>query len=239
MVIYRERVSTLRIFDIENPVWSTLSKLLDVMILNVLFLLCCLPIVTISTSFTALYYTSMRMVSGNVTYVSKDFFKSFKENFKQAFVTGVIVFDIGVMLAVFIYLSFLLDAYVGKVVSIVSALLVSAAISYTFPALAKFNTTTSKLFYNSFAMAVLHIPFTILNLGTFFIAGLAAYMSFGFRLILLVFGCAAIALLQSVWFNYIFAKYMTKEELEQNQLYREEERMAKKEKKAKEQKVKR
>lgn len=229
----------MHIFDIENPVWSTLSKLLDVMILNILFLLCCLPIVTISTSFTALYYTSMRMVSGNITYVSKDFFKSFKDNFKQAFVAGVIVFDIGVILAVFIYLSFLLNAYVGKVVSIVSALLVAAAVSYTFPALAKFTTTTSKLFYNSFAMAVLHIPFTILNLGVFFIAGLAAYMSFGFRLILLVFGCAAIALLQSLWFNYIFAKYMTEEELKRDEVYKTEERMAKKEKKAKEQRVKR
>lgn len=235
----QERMSVLKVFDIENPVWSTFSKILDVIILNVLFLLCCIPVITIGSSVTALYFTAMRLVSGNVTYVTRDFFRSFKQNFKQSLVTELIVFDAGVILAVFTYLCVIVDSYMGKVVFIVGDILFAAVLTYVFPALAKFNVSTKKLFYNSAVMAVVHFPFTILNVGILFLAGVFAYYNFGARMILLVFGVAAIAVLQSLWFNYIFAKYMTKEELEENEFYREEERRAKQEKKAAEKKVKR
>lgn len=229
----------MKIFDIENPVWSTFSKVLDIIILNILFILCCLPVITISTSFTALYFTAMRIVSGNVTYVSRDFWNSFKQNFKQAFVAGIIVFDVGVILAVFTYLSFISNAYIGKVFFTILDILFVGMVSYVFPSLAKFNCTISELFHNSFLMTFVHIPFTILNLGVFLLTGIAAYLSIGVRALIVVCGFAVIALLQSLWFNYIFAKYMTKEERELNNMYRSEEKLAAKEKKAKEHQIKR
>ena len=229
----------MKVFDIENPVWSTFSKILDIMILNVLFLLCCVPVVTISTSFTALYFTAMRVVSGNVTYVSRDFWNSFKSNFKQAFVTGVIVFDAGVILAVGTYLSFISNAYVGKVFFVALDFLFAAVVSYVFPSLAKFECSTGKLFYNSVVMAFVHIPFAIFNLRIFVLVRIFAYMNLSVRLLMLVCGFAVIALLQSLWFNYIFEKYMTKEELELNQTFRTEEKMAAREKKENEKKIRR
>lgn len=221
----------MHIFDIDNPVWSTFSKIMDIIILNILFLIGCIPIITISTSFTAMYYTGMRIVSGDVVYVSKDFWNSYKTNFKQAFLTGVIVFDVGVILAVATYMTFYRESYVGKVLCVVLDVYYLGVVSYIFPLLAKFKTTVSTLFRNSMLMAIAHIPFTILNIGTFFIAGLTVYMYIGCLFIWAVGGIAALIVLQSLWFNYIFAKYMNQEDLELSDLYREEEKMAKQEKK--------
>ena len=223
----------------ENPVIAFLNKMADLILLNLIFLLCCIPVVTIGPAITALYAVSLRSVRYGDGYVIQTFFRSFKQNFKQSVVVELIVFDAGVILAVLTYLSVIADSYLGKVVFIVGDILFAAVLTYVFPALAKFNVSTKKLFYNSAVMAVLHFPFTILNVGILFLAGVFAYYNFGVRMILLVFGVAAIAVLQSLWFNYIFAKYMTKEELQENEFYREEERRAKKEKKAAEKKVKR
>ena len=228
-----ERVSILQIFDIENPVWSTCSKVLDVIILNFFFIICCIPIITIPASFTALYYTAMRLVSGNITYVHQDFFNSFKSNFKQGLLVGVIVFDAGVILAVLTYLSFVSNAYLGKAVLVVLDVFYVAALSYTFPILAKFNVETKEIFRNSAIMAVAHLPFTFLNLGVMFICTVPTYYTLPMKVIMLGFGCSAAAVLQSVWFNYIFKKYLDSETMKNDEIFKEEARIAKKEKKVK------
>ncbi|MGN0290913.1 MAG: DUF624 domain-containing protein, partial [Lachnospiraceae bacterium] len=42
----------------ENKLLSTLGKLTDSLILNILFVISCLPVITIGISCTALYYTT-------------------------------------------------------------------------------------------------------------------------------------------------------------------------------------
>lgn len=220
----------MRALDVENPVWSTLSKVVDIIVLNLLFVLFCIPIITIGPSATALSYTAMRLQSGNITYVWRDFWNSFKQNFKQAFVVEWIVFDIAVILAVFTYL--MSDSYVGHVVFLVLDVLYAAVVTYIFPSLAKFEMDTQTLLRNSCLMAVAHFPYTILNVV---IWGAIAFCAYFYSLYMIVifglFGFASVVLVQSIWFNRIFAKYMSAEELEQNQIYREEERYAKAEKK--------
>ncbi len=228
-----ERVSILRFFDIENPVWSTFSKVMDVIILNFFFIVCCIPVITIPASLTALYYTSMRLLSGNITYVHKDFFDSFKSNFKQGLLVGVLVFDAGVILAVLTYLSFASGSYLGKVVLTVLDVFFAASVTYTFPILAKFTVETKEIFRNSVIMAVVHIPFTFLNVGLLFICTVPVYYTLPMKVIMLFFGCSAAALLKSVWLNYIFKKYLDSETMKNDEIFREEERIAKKEKKAK------
>ena len=73
-----------KLFDIDNPVIAFLSRLADLIGLNFLFLICCLPVFTIGAAWTALYYVTVKMVRKEESYIWKDFFKSFRENFKQA-----------------------------------------------------------------------------------------------------------------------------------------------------------
>ena len=45
------------IFSYDNPIMSAISKIANCILLNMLFLICCIPIVTAGASFTAMYYT--------------------------------------------------------------------------------------------------------------------------------------------------------------------------------------
>lgn len=224
----------MRIFDIENPVWSTLSKVLDAIILNLLFVLCCIPVITIGASLTALYYTSLRMVSGDMSYVSRDFFDSFKQNFKQSIPVEFVVFDAGVIISFVTWICFVNNLRFPKALCVVAVVLFAAVISYTFPILSKFNVSTGQLFRNSILMAVANIGYTVLNL---ILLGGAVLLIRANRLyiaIFLAFGCSLIAIIQSLWFNRIFKKYMSDQEKEIQQEFRDEEKAAKQEKKKKE-----
>ena len=71
-----------RIFDVEGPLFSGLSRLADLFWLNVLFIVCSIPIFTIGASATALYYVTLKMVKNEECYITKSFFRSFKQNFR-------------------------------------------------------------------------------------------------------------------------------------------------------------
>ena len=72
------------LFNLENPVWNFMGKVADLVILNLLALICSIPIVTIGASWTAMYYVTIKIVRKEEGYIIRDFFRSFKENFKQA-----------------------------------------------------------------------------------------------------------------------------------------------------------
>ena len=71
------------IFNYDGPIWGSLGKLADLVILNLLTLLCCIPLVTIGASLTAAHYVALKIRRGE-GYVWKNFWKSFKENLKQS-----------------------------------------------------------------------------------------------------------------------------------------------------------
>ena len=79
-----------KFFDIDGPVVQFLSKVADLMWLNILTIVCCIPVITIGASLTALNYMALKIVRNEETYITKGFFKAFKENFKQSTVIWLI-----------------------------------------------------------------------------------------------------------------------------------------------------
>lgn len=73
-----------QIFNLDNPVWNFMSKVADLVILNFLVILFSLPVVTAGAAWTAMHFVTIRMANKEERYVIKDFWRSFKQNFKQA-----------------------------------------------------------------------------------------------------------------------------------------------------------
>ncbi len=153
------------IFNMDNPFWSTMEKVFDVFVLNCCWLLCCIPIVTIGPSITALYYASIGMIRGDGNgYPWKDFFKSFKLNLKQGMALGIPLTVIGALLIWAIYLcyhnytdfnTFFLFFF------IVMAIIWLAVTLYVLPLLAKFDRKNIDLIIWAFTMCIKHLPRTI------------------------------------------------------------------------------
>ena len=70
-----------RFFSIDSPLFSFLTKVADLILLNFLALIFCLPVITVGASLTALNYVALKIVRDEECYITRSFLKSFKENF--------------------------------------------------------------------------------------------------------------------------------------------------------------
>ncbi len=74
----------------ENPVIAFLNKMADLILLNLIFSAVLYSGCDDRMAITALYAVSLRSVRYGDGYVIQTFFRSFKQNFKQSFVAGMI-----------------------------------------------------------------------------------------------------------------------------------------------------
>ena len=72
------------VFNPDSPMMRALGVVWDLIVLNLLFLVCCIPVVTIGPAITALHYVTTKMAGEkDGTPVVGNFFKSFRANFRQ------------------------------------------------------------------------------------------------------------------------------------------------------------
>ena len=75
------------IFEEGSPFQGFLNKVTDLLILNLVTLLLCLPVITAGAALTAMHYVLLKMVRGEEGYIVKSFFRAFKREFRQATVS--------------------------------------------------------------------------------------------------------------------------------------------------------
>lgn len=155
----------MRILDIDGPLVTFLSRMADMMWLTILTMVCCIPVFTVGASLTALNYVALRMARNEDGYVTKSFFKAFKENFKQATIIWLI------FLAVFGFLFVdyrILTTTEVEVHIVVQLLLLTFAVfavftfMYVWPVLAKFENTVRRTIFNAFAISAAQFFKTLL-----------------------------------------------------------------------------
>lgn len=86
------------IFNYDNPVWRFIGKLGDLIILNILWIVCSIPVFTAGASATAVYYVTLKLVRDEDDSTIRSFFRSFKSNFKQATAIWLILLAAGIVL---------------------------------------------------------------------------------------------------------------------------------------------
>ncbi|MEE1191254.1 MAG: YesL family protein [Blautia sp.] len=148
----------------DNIIHIFLNKLGDIIVANLLFLVCCIPIITIGPALTALYHCMLRTVKGNNNGTTKTFFRAFKENFRQSLIVWLGLLAVGFIL--FLNIRFLQNtaSVVSKPLFYVSlgiAGLVIILALYIFPVIAAFANTTVNLLKNAYVFAFLHFPSTL------------------------------------------------------------------------------
>lgn len=155
-----------KLFDPDSPAMRGVSMFGTLVELNILWLVCCIPIVTIGASTTALYRMMFRLREDKPCGV-KEFFKALKADFWKS--TGVflvlVVFGIGTWL----YLQ-IANRSVGMmqaamtVLSFVLFLVLGFLASYAFPLTAFFENSVFGTLKNALAISLRHLPWTLLVL---------------------------------------------------------------------------
>ena len=199
----------MKFLNIDSPLMRFLSRMGDLMLLNILTAILCLPIITAGAAITALHYVSLKMVRGEEGYIFKDYMRSFKQNFKQA----TAIWAIGLV----IILIFVGDYYIllnaenvpqglGMIILAVS-IIVFVVSRYIFPVLSHFENTVLRTIKNGVFMSLMAVPkafcMAILEITPIVLL----YFTVRVMPLVLLFGISLPAYLGAMLYNTTFKKF--------------------------------
>ncbi len=205
-------------FHYESRFSRFMTRLTDLILLNFIFILTCIPVFTIGASVTALYTITLKMVRNEEGSIIRGYFKAFGKNFKQATAFWLIALALYFLLYV-VYTAAavnggaLLSAY--TVITFALAILYSLYFSFVFPLIAMFENTFKGMAANAFSMIIAHFPMV---LTAFLCTAIPVFVSFGVDtkimqyalLFWILIGFSAVTLWSSVYLRRIFDRYTEK-----------------------------
>ncbi len=197
--------------DIDSRFMKFLGRFADIMILGFWSVICSIPIFTIGTSITAAYYVTLKMVRDEECYITRDFFKGFRANFRKT----TLIWLVTMILAVIFYFDFqLMNAMEMKFEStfrVMTIVIITNAFflgGYIFPLSARFENTIKNTVKNTVIMCIgnlgVSVVVFIINAAPFF---LLHNFPDAFPLILL-FSISGVCYVNSLLLRGIFDKYI-------------------------------
>lgn len=198
------------IFSIDNPVFRAISRVGDMALLSLLWFAVSLPVFTIGASTTALYDCTIKIIRGRDSGIFKDYFRSFKNNFKQATGMFLIMAAIGALLVADMYYWAHTEgtfAFVMNALSLGAALIFCAALLFLFPVQAVFENKVKDTMRTAFLMSVKHWYVSLMLLAVIFGISYVCSRIPVVAYVFLVIGTGTFAMIFSVQFITIFRKY--------------------------------
>lgn len=199
-----------KIFDIDSPLMRFLNRVGDLLILNMIMLICCIPIITIGAACTAMHYVLLKIVRDEEGYLVKGFFKSFVQNFKQATLAWLLML---VVVAVYVG-DAIIFGYSGIVFprALVIAVIVVGVIAmmvgiYVFPLLARFDNTVKNTIKNAAILAFANLPKTFVIAFIYAIPLILAYFSGYSYIFIFMFGISLPAYCAAWVYSGIFKRF--------------------------------
>ena len=209
-------------FSVDGPLFSGLDRVADLFWLNILFLICCIPVFTIGASTCALYYVTLKMVKNEESHITRSFFRAFKENFRQStliwllvmLVGGLLFADYLIMNGTIADISMVPDIVrkIMLVILLVAAFVTALTARYVFPLLAKFDNTIKNTIKNALLISIRHLPLSALLLLISGVQVAVFYFVPTLRVAYLIIMFSLAAFVSSFIFMKIFAYYLPKEE---------------------------
>lgn len=198
----------------DNKILNFFSRIVDLLLLNFLFVITSLPVLTLGASLTALFSVALKLFRNEESYVSRDYFRAFKKNFRQATVSFWAFALVLALLSGNLMISYQQSGsfyLVLRMISFLFLIFIEIYFLYFFPVLARFYFTTRQI--------LLHIPHMILTHFSDFILLVILLIPLIFLCVyslftatcVIVFGCvcgfSVYAYVMSMLFRRIFEPY--------------------------------
>ncbi len=159
-------------FNPDNPFMQFLSRVGELVILNFIFMLCCIPVVTAGAAAAALQKAAQSILYEEEVPITQVYLRAFKENFKQATLCWLVILFI--LLAMGCNAILLNTLFVGNTVKVLGAVLavltlaVLCVASVLFPMMVRYENRLMDHVKNATILAVIKLPrvlaMTALNL---------------------------------------------------------------------------
>ncbi len=197
-------------FNINSPVMDFMNTTAQYVGLNILFLISCIPIITIGPALAAMYQVLLREARGEHGYIIKKYWQHFKEMFVQGLLTFLlfmVLLAVGLFSLIFWYgMSGNLAIIINIIILILMLSIISAMI-YVFPLMARFQNSFGRTIKNAFFIALSNIKYTagflVIHL---FVIGMVWLFSAA-RIFMFVIGFAFVTYCCAYIFTKLFRKY--------------------------------
>lgn len=208
-----------RLFNPDSPVMQFLTRVADLVILNVLWLLFSLPVITLGASTTALYRSLLTLIDGGGTSTVLLFWNAFRSEFKTATLLflilllpfAVVFLDLWILLFGTLSMSPLMRG-----LCLLPVLLFFMAANYVYPLTAQFENTLKGTLKNAVLLALANLPtsFAVLVLSLLPLLVFLLATSFFLRslIVWILLGFALIAQCNAYLLRRVFRKYFPPEE---------------------------
>lgn len=203
-----------RIFDQENKFMAFMYRMTDLFLLNVLWIVTSLPVITLGASTTALYTVVYKMRKNEESYIARSYFKAFRENFRQGTALWLIILGSGGLLYFDMYIT-AITGIEGKemlsIVFLIAAVLFLLVVPYVFPVLARFDTTVIQILKIATYLSLRHIYYTLPVLAIILVPVIIILSYLYFLPVFLIISVSGSAYLTAYFFQKIYTKYQREE----------------------------
>lgn len=197
------------IFSVDNAFFRLMSKVCDVFLMSILWLICSLPIVTAGAASAALNAVALRAVRNEEGYIFRSFFKAFAKYFKRAtqlwlmFLAGATILG-GDML--YFYRMGNWAGALGAGVAFFLLLLLGLTMMITFHDLVWFNKSVKATLIHSFKGAMGFLPYSTALLVMFAAIAYGIYVSVGLMVFFTLFGAGLFGYVSAYLWRRVFDK---------------------------------
>lgn len=154
----------MNLFDPDSKIIQFFQSLGGLVVLNLCFVLCCIPVVTVGAACTAMYTVTLQEAEDRSGSILSRFFKAFRANFGKATGLWLVLLLLGGILGynyLFLTANPGMDAGVFRGLLIALSIVYLMIVTYAFPLLSRFENTVMGTLRNSLALAIGHLPKTV------------------------------------------------------------------------------
>lgn len=198
------------IFSPEGKLSHILGILGDLIILNLLTILCCIPIVTIGAAVSALYQMTMRMIKKEDGAIAVSYFRVFRENLTHSTVIWMIGGSLSFLLGFEIWMlrdSGIQNSGLYRILLFVIMLFIIMFTWFTLVTSAYFENTVRNTIKNGILFCIIHIFRSMLMFFVFLIPFLLPGLSMRMISIDILLGLSGPAFLTSIYFTDLFKQF--------------------------------
>ena len=201
-------------FDTDNFLMRFCEKVLDIVTVNLLFVMSCLPIVTIGVAKISLYQTIFEVKSSRRVPVFRTYMRAFKQNLKLGLQLGLL--ELGIFLISVVDLSLFwgqtsLGFQLIKAICLGILIFLTLVMLASYPIAARYDLTWKEVLQKGLLLVSFNFVWFFLMLAIILLIMMLLYLS-GFTLVLggsafLLFGFGLLAFCQAGLMEKLFAKY--------------------------------
>ena len=201
----------MKLFDYDSGFMQFITLLSRLTLLNILWTVCCIPVVTAGAATAAQYYSAQKLFEGD-THI----FGNFRAGMRLYWRKSTIIWLFTALLSsAFLIGFYILTTAVVPGQTILTSISALAFVTmlmillWVYPVMIHFTGNLREIFFNAFVFTFMYAPITLIVAALY---GLFAFLAFRYAIVLglyLIFGQSLIVYAILVLFGKVFQKYKT------------------------------